>query len=154
VNSCLLYWNTVKSECLPLLSSSPRKSVWSASPWQCLAAHKCVHHRCHQRFWMESIATSTLKSQLFIHRILHVWSFRKKLGMLPLCQWWGTAECNLSVAAEDGEQLVWGGNTCSCSKVEEDCWQRLRLHWKVAVPWAVLSSSVHFYHVQLVNSMK
>jgi hypothetical protein len=60
----------------------------------------------------------------------------------------------LSVAAEDGEQLVWGGNTCSCSKVEEDCWQRLRLHWKITVLWAVLSSSVQFYHVQLVNRIK
>jgi len=156
VNSYLLYWNAMKSECLPLLSSSHRKSVWhSSSPWQCLAVHKCVYHRRYHKFWMKSIATSTLKSQLCIRRLSRVWSFRKKLGRLPLCQWFGTAECHLSGAAEDGEQLVRGGNTCPCSKVEEDCLQRMRLHWKVTVPWAMLlSSAVQFCSVQLVNSTK
>jgi hypothetical protein len=41
-----------------------------------------------------------------------------------LCRRWGTVKSSMP---EKGQQLFMSRNTCACSKVEEDCWQRWRL---------------------------
>jgi hypothetical protein len=46
---------------------------------------------------------------------------------------WGTEDYCALLAAEEIEQLLLVGNTYSCSKVKYYCWQRWRLHWKIAV---------------------
>jgi hypothetical protein len=59
-----------------------------------------------------------------------------------ISQWRDTAECHGPMAAE--EQLLSGGKTCSCSKVEEDCRQSWRLHWKITA-WS--NVVVKFYEI-------
>jgi hypothetical protein len=54
------------------------------------------------------------------------------------------------VAAEEGQQLLLGGNIWFGLKVEEDYWQRLRL-WKNNGTW---SDAVKCSQAELVNSMK
>jgi hypothetical protein len=98
-----------------------------------------LHYRDHQRFWMNSVATSTLQSCPQSIRLHHVFvpSRRKPLRTL-LCWSWGTAECWVPVAAVKGEQLLVGGCECSCSKVKKDSLQRWILHWKITVPSGML----------------
>jgi hypothetical protein len=45
-----LYWNSMKSECVPSSSSSHDKNARSvAASWQCQAKHHCVHRWGHYR---------------------------------------------------------------------------------------------------------
>jgi len=44
--------------------------------------------------------------------------FWRKNARTPLWQLQGTVECHVSLAVEEGQQLLWGWKTCSCSEVE------------------------------------
>lgn len=73
----LLYSNTKKSECLPLLGLSNKKIVWSiAHPWQREATLKCTHHWDHHTIWVGSVAASTL----------HPWPHTISVTCLVLCK--------------------------------------------------------------------
>ena len=128
-----LYWNTSNSQCLPLSSSSYKQNFRSvAPPWQHLAQHKCSHQWDHHRIWMDTVAIPTLESWTWTNRFSPVWSFKKTACGNMRTHWhaWqGTAELHAPVAAEEGEQLLPGRNTCFSSNVEEDCWQGWRLYW-------------------------
>jgi len=54
----------------------------------------------------------------------------KSLLECRLHQWQGTGECRASVTTEEGQQLLPGKNTWSCSTVKKDCQHRCRTHWK------------------------
>ena len=110
--------------------------------WQHQATHKCVHQGSH-KFWMNRISTSTL---LFWHHMflfLTVWSFERQPSVMP----WG--QCRFLCACgsvEEGEQLLPGGNTCLCYRLEEGCWQI-----------TVFSNTVvklhEFWHIRLVDTL-
>jgi hypothetical protein len=110
--------NTKNCEFLLWSISSHKKEIGkrSASAWPFQATRKYVRHWGHYRICMDSVATLTLQ------------------------RWPQTITFSPLLAAEEGWRLFLGGNTWFCLKVEEDYWQRLRLHGKI--------------NVQLVNSMK
>jgi hypothetical protein len=83
---------------------------------------------CPSDIWMDSFAATTLQSGPCTVRFLSFWSFERQPVRTSLRRWRGTAEGHAPVAVEEGEQLSVGGNTCSCSKVAGNCWQKWRLY--------------------------
>lgn len=72
----------------------------------------------HHKIWIVSIAAPTLQSWPHAIRFTPVWTLKASLLVHHYAD--DTALQNaVPVAVEEGEQLLLGGNTCSCSKVEE-----------------------------------
>jgi hypothetical protein len=65
------------------------------------------------------------------HQITTWLAIWEKPALTSFHQLWDGAERLAPVAVEEAEQLLLGGNTESCSKVEEECRQMWRLHCKI-----------------------
>ena len=97
----LLYWNSMKFECLPSSSSSHNKNARSvAASWHCRAKHHCVHHWGHYKIEMDSVATPAWEFWSWTITLAPVWSFDRQPVRQPLCKWWGTVEYHGPVAIE------------------------------------------------------
>ena len=97
-----------------------------------LGTHMCSPRRLLQILDGQycSIHCTVMTSQLQSITCLVLWRKACEDVIMPkvrhcrmLCQW-----------LQEWQQLLPVGNTCACSKVAEDCWQRWRLHWKVSTP--------------------
>jgi len=106
----------------------PQKGViFVTLPWQRRATRKCEHHwRVHRNF-TESVAAPTPHSWPSTNRFSLLWSFEREPPW-TFGGWWGIGKRCASVAAEEGEQRAVGIRTCSCTNMEDDCWQRWRIY--------------------------
>jgi len=72
---------------------------------------------------VDNTATTILQSWPYTLTLSPAWCFEKKPTRTPFCWYGDPTKCCVPSAAEEREQLLLCGNTCSCSKVEEGCWQ-------------------------------
>jgi len=72
----LHYWNTKKSDCLPLSHFFLKVNVRIvACPWTSghTHTHSCVYHWGHHRIWVDTVTTATIPPSLWAIRFLPVW---------------------------------------------------------------------------------
>lgn len=119
----------------------------SVSPaWQCWAMQVCASLRPSLSLEREHFHT-LLQSWLHTIRFSPVCYFERQPFKTLVYKWRGTVECQASVAAEEGKQLLPGGSTHTLKVKEGD-------YWKTNVLSTVLLwNSVKFLRVWLVTSM-
>ena len=81
----LLYWNAKKSDCPHMLTSSHKKSEMLLLHNNA-RAQTCAHHGGCYRFWMGSIAASTIWSWPHFFKVSLVWFFDREPARTSLCQ--------------------------------------------------------------------
>ena len=100
------YWMCV----LAFVMFVPQEECWKCCSFMAVPDHTCLHTTTTiTEFGWQWF--STHPTVLTLH---HLW------WLATLCMWWGTAECFMPMAAQERKQPLCGGNTCSCSKVEEE----------------------------------
>jgi hypothetical protein len=146
---CSATWRSL-NVCLCLTSSS-KKYAWSiAQPWKLQATHKCAHHWGIHIICVNRVAAPSLQSRSHTVRFSSVCTCERQPVKKLFCECQGTEEYHVPVVAEEREQLLLGGSTCHCSKMEGDCWQRWGLQWKITTLSAVfLWSEVKFSYSNL-----
>lgn len=99
----------------------PTRSVGSVAPsWQYLTTRVCTPYNYH-KICLAVMLYPPYSPDLTPSNFLLFGPWKGILWWLTtLCIWWGTAECFMPMAAQERKQLLLGGSTCSCSKVEEE----------------------------------
>ena len=109
----LLYWNAKKYRC------SQSSSVSHSVHYENMRLHTSVH---------TTEAITNFGWTLLLHppygpeltpSDYHLFGPFKSAVSVPLLQWWDPIDCCAPEAAQGGEHLLAGGNSLSCSKVEE-----------------------------------
>lgn len=150
----LLYWNTQKSECLPLSIVYQKKMPDVLLFHDNGRLHTNVCARGHHKFWVDDCyihpKVLTLHHQSITCLVL--WKKAYEDTIMPVMR-----HCKMSCGSgcRGGRPTVTRQEYVLLFKGGRKLLNQKETHWKTTVPSAVLFwNSVKFSHVELVNSMK
>jgi hypothetical protein len=150
----LLYWNTKKSECLPLSVVSQEKMPDVLLFLDNTRLHTNVCARGHHKFWMDGCYIHpkifTLHHQSISYLVL--WKKAYEVTIMSMMRY-----CKISCASgcRGGKPTFTGQECVLLFKGGRRLLTQMETHWKTTVPSAVLFwNSLRFSHVEFVNSMK